>query len=170
MERRLRERVGASRDGVVVRRSFDGRLYGQSWETPFIEVPSGPIDGDTIAALVERFHAEYERRFGNRFPNLPVQGVTYRVELIVPADKVEYTPLAVENAVPVARRTVELRYFADGSLPAAEYARESLAVGSRLAGPAIVREALSTILVCPGQAASVGRFGEIVIEPEGGAA
>ena len=31
-------------------------------------------------------------------------------------------------------------------------------------GPAIIREALSTTLVCPGQTAEVGPFGEIVIE------
>ena len=39
MEHRLRERAG--RDGEV-RRSFDGRLFGQSWETPFVQVPRGP--------------------------------------------------------------------------------------------------------------------------------
>ena len=40
-------RVGAA--GVTVRRSFDGRLFGQSWETPFVDVPDGPITADTIA-------------------------------------------------------------------------------------------------------------------------
>ena len=35
MEAGLRKRVGDV-DGVSVRRSFDGRLYGQSWETPFV--------------------------------------------------------------------------------------------------------------------------------------
>jgi hypothetical protein len=29
----------------------------------------------------------------------------------------------------------------------------------------VIREPLSTTLVCPGQVAQVGRFGEIVIEP-----
>ena len=86
MERRLRERAG--RDGEV-RRSFDGRLFGQSWETPFVQVPDGPID---IADLVERFHETYERRYGNRFPYIPVQGVSYRVELRVPSEKVEFAP------------------------------------------------------------------------------
>ena len=91
MERRLRERAG--RDGEA-RRSFDGRLFGQSWETPFVQVPQGPID---IADLVERFHETYERRYGNRFPYIPVQGVSYRVELRVPSEKVEFTPPAVER-------------------------------------------------------------------------
>lgn len=165
MEERLRARVGADAEGVQLRRSFDGRLYGQSWETPFIEIPEGPITEETIPVLVERFHAEYERRFGNRFPGLPVQGVTYRVQLVVPADKVEYVPAPAGTAsAPRPRRTIELRHLADEPLAAAEFAREELEPGLRVAGPAIVREALSTTLVCPGQTATVGRFGELVIE------
>ena len=90
MERALRARVGAAADGVAVRRSFDGRLIGQSWETPFVELPDGPITDETMPALVELFHEAYERRYGNRFEFVPVQGVTYRVQLVVPAEKVEY--------------------------------------------------------------------------------
>src|SRR6185312_11698431 len=93
MERGLRERAGAAAERAAVRRSFDGRLWGQSWETPFVAVPDGPITPDTIGAMVESFHAEYGRRFGNTFPYIPVQGVSYRVELIVEAPKVEYLPL-----------------------------------------------------------------------------
>ncbi len=90
MESALRERVGAAADGVAARRSLDGRLLGQSWETPFVEVGDGPITAETMPALVERFHEAYERRYGNRFPYVPVQGVTYRVQLVVPADKIEH--------------------------------------------------------------------------------
>ncbi len=165
MEERLRERVGASAEKASVRRSFDGRLLGQSWETPFVEVPEGPITEATVPLLVERFHDVYERRYGNRFPAIPVQGVSYRVELIVPADKVEYRARDGGPATPVApERTLELRHLADEPLAAAEYARERLPVGSRVAGPAVIREPLSTTLVCPGQVAEVGRLGEIVIE------
>jgi N-methylhydantoinase A len=37
-------------------------------------------------------------------------------------------------------------------------------VGARIQGPAVIREALSTTFVMPGQVAEVGRFGEIAIE------
>jgi len=165
MEARLRERAGT--DSVTVRRSFDGRLVGQSWETPFVEVPDGPITEATIPELVERFHGEYERRYGNSFPYVPVEGVSYRVELVVPAEKLEYEAAAAGAAAWVEPdRTVELSHFAAGPVEAGEFRRESLAPGARLRGPAIVREALSTTLVCPGQTAAVGRFGELVIEPE----
>jgi N-methylhydantoinase A len=165
MERALRERVGAAADGVAVRRSLDGRLLGQSWETPFVEVGDEPITAETMPALVERFHEAYERRYGNRFPYVPVQGVTYRVQLVVPADKIEHVAHeAGDGAVPAPARTIELRHLSDQPLGAGEYEREGLAVGAVVHGPAVIREALSTTFVMPGQVAEVGRFGEISIE------
>jgi N-methylhydantoinase A len=161
MEHRLRER--ARKDGEV-RRSFDGRLFGQSWETPFVQIPEGPID---ISDLVERFHATYERRYGNRFPYIPVQGVSYRVELRVPSEKVEFRPPGVESdtdAQAGPARTIELRHLADEPLEATEHLRSSLAVGTRVSGPAVIREGLATTFVVPGQTAEVGALGELVIE------
>jgi N-methylhydantoinase A len=165
MERALRERVGAAGDGVAVRRSLDGRLLGQSWETPFVEVGEAPITAETMPALVERFHDAYERRYGNRFPYVPVQGVTYRVQLVVAADKIEHAAReAGDGAAPTPARTIELRHLAHEPLAADEYERERLPVGAVVPGPAVIREALSTTFVMPGQVAEIGRFGEIVIE------
>ncbi|HVW18442.1 MAG TPA: hydantoinase/oxoprolinase family protein [Solirubrobacteraceae bacterium] len=169
MEAALRERVDVP-DGARVRRSFDGRLLGQSWETPFVTVPDGPIAADAVAEMIARFHDEYERRFGNRFDAVPVQAATYRVELTVPAEKIAYEPLGGDGGPtpptpPTPTRIGELRHFGPEPLPIAEYDRAALAIGSVVPGPAIVREELSTTFVCPGQTATVGRFGEIVIEP-----
>ena len=48
MEAQLRARSRRGHEATV-RRSFDGRLMGQSWETPFVELPEGPIDEAMIA-------------------------------------------------------------------------------------------------------------------------
>lgn len=170
MEHKLRSRVPADNDDVSVRRSFDGRLLGQSWETPLIALPEGPITEATVQQMIDRFHDEYERRYGNRFPVVPVQGVTYRVQLVAPVDKVEYDRLAprdngaVSATDPLPTRTLKVHYLEDEPFDAAEYAREALAPGMHLAGPAIIREGLSTTFVCAGQRAEVGRLGEISIE------
>ena len=170
MERKLRGRTPAGSAAVTVRRSFDGRLLGQSWETPLVEVPEGPITAATVQQMIERFHDEYERRYGNRFAVVPVQGVTYRVELVVPVEKVRYDRLqsggdgAVTPADPRPTRTVTLHYLEDEPFDAPEYERETLAPGMRLAGPAIIREALSTTFLLAGQRAEVGPLGEISIE------
>jgi len=163
METQLRERLPDDSD-VTVRRSFDGRLLGQSWETPFVELPDGPIDEQMVTRMVALFHDQYERRYGNRFDVVPVQGVTYRVQLIVPSEKVERAPLETADGTAVApERMLELRYFEDEPLEVGEYARASLPVGARIEGPAIIREELSTTLVCPGQVAEIGSFGEIAV-------
>jgi N-methylhydantoinase A len=168
MERGLRERAGVRTNEAAVRRSFDGRLVGQSWETPFVEVPEGPITAETIPDLIERFHAAYERRFGNRFPYVPVQGVSYRVELVVPADKVEFPAREPSAAMASPSRTIEIRHFEAKPIEAGEYDRDTLAAGARIEGPAVVREGLSTTFVAPGQVAVVGRLGELSIERVGG--
>ena len=119
--------------------------------------------------MIEAFQAEYHRRYGNTFP-LPVQGVTYRVELVVHAEKVEYVPSEITDPptpAPPPTRTVELRHYADQPLQAGEYVRDQLPTGSSVEGPAIIREGLSTTFVCPGQVATVGPFGELD-RPQGG--
>jgi N-methylhydantoinase A len=163
MERGLRERAGVGSDEGSVRRSFDGRLWGQSWETPFVEVPAGEIDA---ADLIERFHGAYERRYGNRFPYVPVQGVSYRVELVLPSERLVFEPLGGEEgaAAPEPDGTVQLRHLGPEPLAAGAFTRERLGVGARVAGPAVIREGLSTTLILPGQLATVGRHGELVVE------
>ena len=160
MEAELRAQLapGAS---VVCRRSFDGHVLGQSWDTPFVRIDEGSIDP---ARLVEAFHAEYHRRNGQSFPDMPVQGVAWRVQLIVSSNKFDWAPIAEQQgaAEPIARRT--LHHLSDAPVEADIYERSTLGAGAVIEGPAIVREPLSTILVAPGQTATVGAYGELVIE------
>jgi N-methylhydantoinase A len=129
-------------------------------------VPSGPITEETLGELIGRFHVEYERRFGQRFEYLPVQGVTYRVQLIVPAEKVNY-PAAPEaddaGSAPAPVETVELRHLEHEPIATPVYERTALRRGQRFDGPAIVRESLATTFLLPGQRAEIGPLGEIII-------
>ena len=91
-------RPGVSAEEATIRRTFDGRLLGQGWETPFVPVPTGPLGAKEIEQMIEAFHAEYEQRNGHRFAAFPVEGVTYRVQLVVPSDKVRFEHRAVRRA------------------------------------------------------------------------
>ena len=166
METKLLASVGPGAKSVTVRRSFDGRLLGQTWETPFVEVPPGDITVATVSAMIDKFHEEYARRNGRSMNDIPVQGVSYRVQVIVPVDKFEYRRLERPDDPPAPtpighRRLLQL---APVPLDAAIYQRETLSPGSVVAGPAIIQEALCTTLVGPGQQATVGDFGELYIE------
>jgi N-methylhydantoinase A len=94
-----------------------------------------------------------------------VQGVSYRVELVIASEKVEFSARESSGeALPPPRRTLTIRYLEGDAVEAAEYTRDSLPIGASIAGPAVIREGLSTTLLCPGQKALIGPFGEIVIE------
>jgi N-methylhydantoinase A len=165
MEKRLRERIPHSNEGVDIIRTFDGRLVGQTSETPFIDVPSGAIDALTVKAMIENFHDVYQERTGNRFAHIGVQGVTYRVAATLQSEKVEYPKLPSRDASSLPTyRNIALQYYGDqGSILAREYRREELLHGDRIEGPAIVREKLSTTFITPGQIAIVGEYGELRI-------
>lgn len=164
MEEQLLERLDGEQQKVELVRSFDARLAGQTWETPFIGVPSGEIDADAVHTMIANFHDAYEQRTGNRFEALPVQGVTYRVDAVVPADKVEYPPLPDRGGEPLTpTRQLEIRHLASQPLTAAEYQRADLRCGDEVSGPAVIREPLSTTFLTAGQRARVGGHGELRI-------
>lgn len=170
MEAQLRERI-ESGTAVTFERSYDGHLVGQSWETPFVPVPDGPVDAAAVAAMIASFHDTYEERSGNRFEAMPVEGVTFRVRAVLATEKVDYPQLARRTAdeplTPL--RTVTLRYLGDlededdGGQEAAVYDRAALRAGDELQGPVIVTEGLSTTHAGAGQYLVVGRYGELVI-------
>ncbi|MFC4000105.1 hydantoinase/oxoprolinase family protein [Prauserella oleivorans] len=166
MEQRLSERLREKdRGNVTFVRSFDGRLAGQTWETPFISVPGGTITATEVDQMVANFHEAYAERSGNKFEALPVQGVTYRVQAVVTSDKVDYPrlPAREDGEQPTPTRSLTIRYLTDSEVEAAEYQREDLRAGDRIAGPAVIREPLSTTFLVPGQVATVGEFGELRI-------
>jgi len=167
MEAGLRQELPPGVTDVEVRRTFDGRLVGQSWDTPFVEVPGGQIEAAGVQQMISSFHDEYESRFGNRFEQIPVEGVTYRVQLALGSDKVQYPEIEVGEAVEVKPdRMVELSYVEAADSSAGEYQRDALKAGNIVRGPAIIREAMSTTHVVSGQVATIGRYGEIYIERE----
>jgi len=163
MEDGLRARSHLDGD-VVVARAFDARLVGQGSETPFVPMPSTPIEPATVPELVERFHAEYEARNGTSFRDLSVELVTLRVEITDEAPKVEFPPLAARVAgAPEAVEHVTVHHLYGDPRDVPAYRRASLCAGDEIAGPAIVREGMSTTVVPDGATLVVGGLGELVI-------
>lgn len=165
MERELIDYVGAKEQEVTVLRTFDGRLLGQGWETPFIPVPDGDLGPDEVQRMIADFHAEYEKVNGHRFDMFPVESVTFRVQLVVPSNKVQYSQLGHRRDMGQARPTevVTLRHLYDSAIEASCYERGDLVSNDRIVGPAIIREETSTTFVPPNRSATVGQYGELVI-------
>jgi N-methylhydantoinase A len=164
--KQLEDRLLASvpdRSAVKLHRTFDARLMGQGFDTPFIDAPE-TITAGAIEGMLSRFHAAYEQRNGNRFEAIPVMAKTWRVQAVVEAAKVQYPTLETRSGgqlEPIGSRTI--RHLHGEDVPAACYARADLLHGDQFDGPAIVTEDLSTTFVPKGCHLVVGSYGELEI-------
>jgi len=152
------------REDVRFIRSFDGWYTGQTWETPFIPVPSGHLTDRSIAALIEAFNEGYLAMWGNKFPHLPVMACSYRTSCVLPMTKAEYKKLPERKTGQPTGILKHLSYMPEAEADVTEYERGDLCFRDTITGPAIIREPMATTMVCSGQEARIGRYGEIHIE------
>jgi N-methylhydantoinase A len=160
----LLARAGVTTEEVTITRTFDARLFGQGFETPFIPVPPGPLGAKEIAQMSEAFHTRYEQRNGHRFEAFPVEGVTYRVQVAVPSDKVLFEELGTRSGGhPAQRGEARVSHLYEQEVVAPCYERDELLAGDVLQGPAVVWEPTSTTFVPKDRRAVVGKYGELVV-------
>lgn len=164
MEEKILNRIGRRfpLGSVKFVRTFDGWYLGQTWETPFVPAPEGPIGRQEVEDMIKSFHKAYLERWGNVFAHLPIMACTYRVSCMLPTRKIEYKqiPERKENAP----KGVPKRLAHIDEQTVMEYRRSELFAGDVVEGPAIIREPTSTTFVPSHSTATIGKYGEIYIE------
>jgi 5-oxoprolinase (ATP-hydrolysing) len=142
-------------------RSLDLRYAGAETALPVAEPP----DGDWAAA----FAAEHEARFGYRRAERAVEAVTARVRVRGAEEAAPVAAAPPAEAAPPPRTAVAW-FPGTGRVHAPLLAREALAAGDVVDGPAIVVEDTGTVVVDPGFRATVLAGGVLRVEDRAGAA
>ncbi len=120
-----------------------------------------PADGIPTAPMIEAaFEAAYLRAYGRLLPNGVTRILNLRTAIIGHRPKLDLSTLAPTGAGVTDPRTTR-RVYMGGWHDAAIYDRLSLPVGARVAGPAVLEQPDTTILVDPGLVAVVDEFGNI---------
>jgi N-methylhydantoinase A len=151
-------RLRASFDGPSqTSRSVDMRYGEQVFE---ITVPLEGVDwssADPLPDIVERFHKRHEELYTYCLPDQETVLVNARVAVagILSALPQEPAPPAGRPTAPRCERPIYL----DGWLAAPVYDFERLAPAQRIAGPAIVESAMTTVFLRPGDEAAVTPLG-----------
>ena len=141
---------------IVVTAALDLRYHGQSYE---LTVPlSLPVTSAAVADAVTAFHTTHAQRYGYAMSQERVEAVTVRLRVAAPGAKPALpiaTAPATTDAV-VARVGAKLVWFAaSGPVQTTCYARSQLQFGHRLAGPALIFQYDTTIVLAPGWSAAV---------------
>jgi N-methylhydantoinase A len=160
-------RQGVAREDVALERSVDLRYIGQLHS---VTVPLPEVSVGGIGAAVGGFHDEHLRQYRYSHPDAPVETSALRVTARGSRTKPDLTKLTRSGRErPVAvERTRDVHFGDSGWLSARVLDRNALAPGDTVAGPAIVDQLDSTIVLPPGTAASVDAIGNVIISIRGG--
>ena len=139
------------------------RYRGQSYE---VSVPVPALAGPTdLAALAAAFHEAHKRRYGHMATNEAVEIVNFKVTGVGAIPKPELKAFAVVSRGPASPVEVRRAYFGEGRrVEAPVYRRRLLAPGTVIAGPAIIEEQTSTVVLYPGQTARVDSYLNLEID------
>ena len=146
---------------------FDMLYLGQT-HTVVVSIDM-PETGLTAEAMSEAFDAAYKEAYGRLLDGIAVRVMNYRVIVIGRRPHFDMAALAPRDGKPAADcRIGTRRVYVDGAFhETAIYERLSLAVGETVAGPAILEQPDTTILIDPGLAGRVDDFGNMIITSAG---
>ena len=122
-----------------------------------------PLDGvdwtkaDPLPEIVERFHRRHEELYTYSVPDQETVLVNARVAVTGMLASLPQEP-APPPAPPTALRS-ERRIYLDDWVPAPVYDFDALAPTQIISGPAIVESAMTTVLLRPGERATVTPLG-----------
>jgi len=136
------------------RRLLDLRYQGQETRITVAE----PRDRDYLGAFTE----EHQRLYSFTFPEREIEVYAARMELAAETPTLPSSPASPIQRLREPDRHTTAR-FGGKPLETGVFLRESLAPGDELPGPAIIAEAIATIVVEPGWKARVNGNNDIVL-------
>ncbi|WP_244501878.1 hydantoinase/oxoprolinase family protein [Stappia sp. ES.058] len=160
----LSQQVNAGAD-IEAEFDYSGevRYAGQSYQLTIPVSSSAAKEGD-LNALVSAFHAEHHRVYTHSDPDARVEITALWVRIRGVQAKPGMAPIstsASKEAAVISRRQVYFGEEIANDTPV--YDRSSLAPGTRLAGPAIIEQKDTTILLHPAFDAEVLEAGQILM-------
>ena len=162
--RKVLESSGLSEEDISYQRTADMRYVGQGHEVS-VSLPDGRLGVKYLETVIATFENTYQALYGRKGPDVPLEIINWRVVARGPQPQLN---------MKLQRESMRAGNFIKGSRPAyfsargyAEtpvYDRYALKPGMTFAGPAIVEERESTLIVGARGRARVDERLQIVVE------
>lgn len=144
------------------------RYLGQFFSIDILLPPAAVLAGD-LDAIHAAYHAEYERLYAQADGKAEIEVLELRLRIAgalpSPVMGALAPPAAAGPPRPTGHRDIRFDGAAHPRAPV--FARDALPAGHRLAGPAIIEQDDTTILVPPGFVATTEPSGDILMLREG---
>jgi len=155
---------GAEGASASIELVVEARYRAQVWELdtrlPFSRIASA----EDAAALAEAFHQAHERVYAVRDPGSAVEFVNWKGRIAISLFEPPPPPDTAASPSTPAPDALRPCYFAEtGRTATPIYRGARLAPGARIAGPAIIEEPTTTIVVYPGLSAALSAAGNYIL-------
>jgi len=150
---------------ISLQRSVDVRYQGQGYE---LNVPY-------TRNLIREFRREHERRYGYSYPSREVELVTLRLRATIKSPQSRLADGESHVGTGALARPSRVRLgsalsdrapviFGGKKLASAIHARDSLKMGKKYSGPAVITEYSATTVVPPGRRFWLDKWGNLLID------
>jgi len=157
---------GADPAEITLGRAADMRYVGQGFEVT-VPLDDGLLASPSLQDVRERFLATYAQLFERRITDVPVEAMSWRLAASAPVPNVELNFGGQPARRGDPRKGMREVYFPQtGFASCAVYDRYSLQPGTHLAGPAVVEERESTIVVGPDARMTVDKHLNLIMDIE----
>ena len=143
----------------------EARYPEQVWELE-VKLPSARFAGPRdVSALTEAFHGTHEEVFAIRDANSGIEIVGWSVSVACRI-RGEHSGALAATGVSGAGEGARMVYFpGHGRIPTTLRRFEAIAVGEKVAGPAIIELSFTTVVVNPGAVAERRPSGSLSLDP-----
>jgi N-methylhydantoinase A len=166
--RELLRASGVADEDVLVRRLGEMRYVGQGHEVG-VKLPEGTLGPDDVGGISAGYREEYRRLYGREGPDVPLEAITWRVEVSAPRPEILQEERGGDpRALDEARKGKREIYLPekDGFAAVPVYDRYRLDPGAAFDGPAVVEERESTVIVGPDSRAEVDGSRNLIVRWE----
>ena len=166
--RELLRASGVADEDVRVRRLGEMRYVGQGHEVG-VKLPEGTLGPDDVGGISAGYREEYRRLYGREGPDVPLEAITWRVEVSGPRPEILQEERSGDpRALDEARKGKREIYLPEeeGFAAVPVYDRYRLDPGAAFDGPAVVEERESTVIVGPDSRAEVDGSRNLIVRWE----
>jgi len=161
-------RDGFDNDRISIRRSLDMRYVGQVHECT-VDIDPFPLDEPALEKLKAAFHARHQELYTYSELQSVVEVVNVESAIFGRVDRPRRMTIAPGKGSDSARSGTRLMIFAasGAAQDTPVYTGAALGAGDSIAGPAVIEEVTTTIVIEPGWTAQLHESGVYVLDWQG---
>ncbi|GAB3059373.1 hydantoinase/oxoprolinase family protein [Virgibacillus ainsalahensis] len=159
---------GVKPEDINVIRNCEMRYVGQNHDIS-VPIPNGELNEHSIESIRNNFEDQYEKLYTESSEGMSMEAVNWRVVVQGPTPELLLNHNDGKNSIKVKPKDERHVYFGEHAeyILTPVYDRNQLSPGVEVAGPAIIEERESTMVVTPNFTMTVDPFSNLILNSKG---